>query len=170
MNNFDNFILAETDNEIDIGSLEDNLTAATRMVQQCTRSLDIISRLLDPPIFDSTEFIETIRQMVTKNRNPLLRIIVFDPEMVVKHGHQLVDLAGDLSSFIEIRKAHNQHKNYNECLLIADTIGYIHRNHTERYDATVNFCDKRMSKKLREDFDEIWATATQDPNLRRVHM
>jgi len=170
MKNFDNFILAETDNEIDIESLEENRIAATRMVKQCKRTLDIISRLLDPPIFNSTEFIEAIRQLITKNRNPMIRIIVFDSMTIVKHGHQLVDMAGDLSSFIEIRKIHNQYKDYNECLLIADTNGYIHRNHAERYEATVNFFDRRLSNKLRGDFDEIWKTATQDPNLRRVNM
>lgn len=160
--------LGETDTQILIDSREENHLAVTSMANQCSRTIEIISRRLDPPIFDSTEFIQAVRQLIVKKRNPKIRIIVFDPATIVRHGHRLVNLAGDLSSFIEIRKAHYQHKDYNECMFIADNVGYVHRNNAERYEASVNFKDPRQSKNLLDEFEEMWEMATQDPNLRRM--
>ncbi len=75
-------------------------------------------------------------------------------------------MAGDLSSFIEIRKAHNQYNEYNECLLLADSTGYLHRQNVERYEAKVDFNDLRQSRYLLKEFDEMWDTVAQNPNLR----
>lgn len=168
MIDFNEHILGETENEIHIDNREDNHLAITAMANQCSRTIEIISRRLDPPVFDSIEFIQAVRQLIVKKRNPKIRIIVFDPATIVRHGHRLVNLAGDLSSFIEIRKAHYQHKDYNESMFIADNVGYVHRNNAERYEASVNFKDPRQSKNLLEQFEEMWEMATQDPNLRRM--
>lgn len=168
MQNIDNYKLGVTSEIIALEEREDNRLAVTNMAQQCSRTLEIISRLLDPPIFDSTDFIDAVRQIIVKNRKPMIRVIVLDPDTIVKHGHRLVNLAGDMSSFIEIRKAHYEHRDYNESLMIADGIGYVHRNNAERYDANVNFNDRRESKHLLKEFEEMWEMATQDPNLRRM--
>jgi len=170
MPDFDDNKLGETDKLILLDSRDDNQIAVTAMARQCSRTIEIISRLLDPPIFDSPDFIDAIRQLIVKNRKPKIRLIVFDPDTIVKHGHRLINLAGDMSSFIEIRKAHYQHKGYNECLFVADSVGYVHRNDAERYEANVNFKDTRQSKYLLKEFEEMWEVATQDPNLRRMTM
>ena len=170
MPDFNEYKLGDSDKLITLDNREDNQLVVTAMARQCTRTVDIISRLLDPPIFDSTDFIDAIRQLIIKNRKPKIRVIVFDPDTIVKHGHRLINLAGDISSFIEIRKAHYQHKDYNECLFIADNIGYVHRNDAERYEANVNFKDPRQSRYLLKEFEEMWEVATQDPNLRRMTM
>ena len=82
----------------------------------------------------------------------------------------VVDLALNLTSFIEFRKPETEFKTFNESLFIADTTGYIHRHSTERYEGTLNFNDKRLSKILTERFEEMWGRATPDPNLKRVHI
>ena len=168
MINFDQFKLAITDEVINIDNRDDTREAATVMVKQCSRTLDIISRLLDPPIYDSTDFIEAVRQFLVTRRKPKIRVIVFDPATIVRNGHRLIELSGALSSFVEIRKAHHEHNDYNESLLVADKVGYIHRKNAERYDGTVNFNDKRQSRYLMKGFEEMWDTATSDPNLRRM--
>ena len=165
---FDKHILAETDRPFQIDTREENCMAVTAMTRQCSRTIEIISRLLDPPIYDSADFIDAVRQLIVNNRKTKIRVIVFEPDTIVKHGHRLLNLAGDLSSFIEIRKAHNQHKDYNESLFIADQVGYVHRSHAERFEASVNFNDLRRSKHLLTQFNEMWEVATQDPNLRRM--
>ena len=143
---------------------------AAQMVQQARRSVDIISRLLDPPVFNSPDFIDAVRGMITGNRYPKVRVIVFDPDTIVRNGHRLVDLAGQLSSFIEMRKAGYEFNIYNECLLLVDDIAYIHRINGERYEATANFNDRRQSKYYRKEFDTMWEPARQDPNLRRMSL
>ena len=170
MINIDNYKLGVTQELLQIDSFDGNRIVTAAMAQQCQRTLDIVSRLLDPPVFNTTDFTEAVKRFATKNRKPRIRIIVFDPETIVKNGHRLVDLAGRLSSFIEIRKSGNDYKDYNECLLLADETAFLHRINAERYEATANFNDRRQSKYYLKQFDTMWDVATPDPNLRRVNL
>lgn len=159
------------DNELlQLESFEENRILATSLTLQATRTLDIASRLLDPPVFNSSEFIEAVRYFVTKNRKPQVRVIVHDPATIVKLGHRLVDLAGNLSSLIEIRKAGHEHKYYSECLLVVDDTAFLHRLNGERTEATANFNDRRQSKYYLEDFNKMWDASVIDPNLRRMSL
>lgn len=167
---FSDYSIGKDDDLIQLESWGENRDLATVMVQQARRSLEIISRLLDPPVFNSPEFIEAVRGMVTGNRFPKIRIIVFDPDTIVRNGHRLVEMAGQLSSFIEIRRASREFHSYNECLLLTDDIAFIHRINGERYEATANFNDMRQSKYYKKEFETMWEPAKSDPNLRRMSL
>ncbi len=167
---YSDFKLGVDSQLLQLMSWEENRIVATLIARQCKRHLDIISRLLDPFIFNSPEFVDAVRQLVLSRRRPNIRIIVFEPETIVRNGHQLVRLAGDLSSFIEIRKASNVYKYYNECLLLADKTAYLHRYDSVRYEATANFNDRKKCKYFDEQFVEMWESASLDPNLRRMNL
>jgi hypothetical protein len=170
MPNFDDYKIGVNDDLLQLASCDENRQLATFMVQQCRRTLEIISRLLDPLIFNSPEFIEAVRQMVITNSQPRIRIIVFDPETIVRNGHRLVELSGLLSSFIEMRKASKEFYYYNECLLLADNCAYMHRINAERFEATANFNDKRQSKLYADEFETMWTSGLIDTNLRRLSL
>jgi len=162
--------LGVSDILLELGSCEENREVALSMAQQSRRTIDIISRLLDPPIYNTTEFIEAIKSFVTGNRNAMLRIIVFDPDTIIRNGHRLVELAGSLSSFIEIRKAGYEYDQYSQSLMITDSTAYLHRISTDRYEATACFNDRRQARYFRKEFDTMWETARTDPNLRRMSL
>ena len=168
MTNFNDYQIGVNSELLQLESCEENRQLATIIVQQTRYTLEIISRLLDPMIFNTPEFIEAIRQMVSTNRQPKIRIIVFDPETIVRNSHRLVEFSASLSSFIEMRKAGREFHGYNECLLLADNTAYIHRNNADRFEATANFNDRRQSKFFIDDFETMWASALPDPNLRRL--
>ena len=149
MTTFNEYKIGVNNKLLQLESCEENRQLATILVQQTRYTLEIISRLLDPMIFNTPEFIEAIRQMVTGNRMPKIRIIVFEPETIVRNGH---------------REFHG----YNECLLLADNTAFIHRKNGERFEATANFNDKRQCKLFIDDFETMWASALPDPNLRRL--
>jgi hypothetical protein len=167
---FNNYRIGRDQELLQLESWDENRTVATIMVQQASRSLNIISRLLDPAIFNSAEFISAVRGMVTGNRFPKIRIIVFDPDTIVRNGHQLVELAGHLSSFIEIRKATREFSNYNECLLMVDDTAFLHRLNGERFEATANFNDPRQCYYYKQEFETMWEAAKPDPNLRKMRI
>lgn len=170
LNNFDNHQIGVTDELLELASFEENRLLATYLVQQTRRTLDLASQLLDPAIFNTPEFIEAMRQLVVKNSKPKVRILVHDPATIVKLGHRLVDLASRLSSFIEIRKAGPEHKDYNECLLVADQTAFLHRIDGSRFEATANFNDRRQAKYYLDGFDVMWDASVPDPNLRRISL
>ncbi len=159
-----------TEDAIKITTREENAKAALELVKQSRQKLAIISQELDPNVYDQVDFIEALRKLVVNNRYVEVRIIVFEPELIVRKGHKLLDLAGKVSSFIEMRKVSSKFKSFNESVLIADEIGYLYRESTERYKGKVNFNSKRESKHLLDVFENMWETAKSDPNLRRMHI
>lgn len=171
MHDFSEYRLGESsDKTIDVVTRDDNAEATLELVKQCKQKLAIISHELDPLVYDQADLVEAMRQLALKGRNVQIRIIVFEPEMIVRRGHKLVDLAAKVSSFIEIRKVAKEYKSFNESVLIADNSGYLYRESIERYKGKLNFNGRRESKHLLDAFNTMWETAKPDPNFRRVHI
>lgn len=157
-----------TEGQIDVSSRDENAQAALELISQSRQKIAIISRELDPFIYDQLELVEAMKKMVLANRFAEVRILVFEPALIVQRGHKLVDLAGKLSSFIHFRKPSPEYKSFNEAVLIADEVGYLYRENRERYKGKVNFNSRRESKHLMDVFEPMWESAKPDPNLRRV--
>ncbi len=160
--------LGETDKVLQLEKRTDNILVTNHMAKQCHRTMNIISRTLDPVVFDTAEFVDAVKYLALRHRRAQIQIIVFEPDTIVKRGHRLLDLSGRLSTFIELRKGHYSFDDYNECLLIADSAGYIHRQNGERYEGTSNFKDRRHSTHLLKQFTDMWEMATPDPNFRKM--
>ena len=101
----ENYQLGYRDEELQIDSREDNAKVSAYMVSQCRRYLDIISRDLDPHVYDQTEFLDAVKNMAINGSRAQIRIIVFDVNSIVRKGHRMIELAAKLSSFIEIKKS-----------------------------------------------------------------
>ena len=171
MYNFADYTLGESADEVvKIDTRQENADAALELVKQCQLKLAIISHELDPFIYDQLDFLEALRNLALRSRHVQIRILVFEPELIVRRGHKLIDLAGKISSYIEMRKPAPEYKKFNEAVLIADEIGYLFRENVERYKGKVNFNSRRESKYLLEVFDDMWEKAKPDPNLRRMHI
>ncbi len=171
MKNLDNYILGDSTEEVvRVESRQDNADAALALVKQCKQKLAIISHELDPFVYDQPDFVEAVRQLALKGRNVEIRILAFEPQLIVRRGHKLVDLAGKISSYIQIRKPSSQYKSFNEAVLIADEVGYLFRESIDRYKGRLNFNSRRESKHMLDVFNSMWETAISDPNFRRMHI
>jgi hypothetical protein len=168
MLSFENHTLGVNDEKIAIESSGDHRLAALRMAQQAKSNIAIISRELDPPVYNTPEFVEAVKQLVLANRHTHLRAMVFEPQIIMKYGHRLVDMMLDLTSFIEFRVPSYEYDDFDESLFVADETGYILRTSAERYEGHVNFNDKRSARILMKKFEEMWEKAKPDPNLKRV--
>ncbi len=168
MYDIEDYRLGETNKLLQIETRADNIQVANHMANQCQRSLFIISRKLDPVVFDTAEFTDAVKYLALRHRRAQIRIIVFEPDTIVKRGHRLLELSGRLSSFIEFRNAHYTFDSYNECLILADATGYIHRKNGELYEGTLNFKDRRTSRHLLNKFTDMWEMATPDPEFRKM--
>ena len=170
MHMFENHELGRTDELIRIETSKENRHAIEIMAQQCHRSIEIISRSLDPKIYDTVKFLDFVKKMILDNRRAKVRLLVFEPKTIVQKGHRLMNLAMTLSSFIEFRIPGEDFKDFNESLFLADTTGYIHRPNEDRFEGTLNFYDKLTSKHLLEKFEQIWEKSSPDPNLRKLNI
>jgi len=170
MYTFDNYELGVTDDSVTIESRDEIRFATIKMVQQSRDSIEIISRDLDSQIYDTQEFIDAVRRVVLENHHARVRIIVINAKVIIKQSHRLVNLAMDLSTFIDIRKPSIEHSGFNEAIFLADGCGYIHRLKSDRYGGTVNFNDRRNTRYLLDHFNEMWAKSLSDMNLRKLHI
>ena len=167
---FERFLLKEDSESVDIDTSEACRIAAVSMARQAARSIEIVSRNLDPPMYDNAEFCDAVSQLVVGSRRARVRAVIRDTDRIVKGGHRLVPLAQRLASFIELRVPAKEYEEFNAAFLIVDGAGVIHRRLSDRFEATVNFNNPRMAGELARQFEEMWQTAAPDVNLRRSHL
>ncbi len=167
-NFFKNFILGVTNERINIDSRAQNKDAITKLLYSAQDQIIIISRYLDPTIFNNENIAEAATQLVRRTRHASIRILVHDTAQMIKNGHRLLDISQRISSKIEIRTICNDYSQFNQSLLVADNVGYIYNLKSDLYDAEVNFNDADKSKELTETFTNIWELSAQDTAIRRL--
>lgn len=163
-------VLGTSEREFETERAEELRGVLLELAQQTRRTLDLVSRHLDPPLYDHEEFVEAVKQLVLGSPRARVRLLILDPAPLVSQGHRLMPLAQRLSSYIELRVPAPEHREFNEAWLVADKDGYAHRRFSDRYEATCNFHDPRLATHLTNRFDELWQRAQPDPNLRRLHL
>lgn len=140
------------------------------MAGRTRRHLDIVSRSLEPVVYDQPEFLEAVQKLVLSARGRAkVRILVLNPEALISRGnHRLVDLVMRVSSYMEIRHPCLDHREFNEAMLIADEIAVIHRKQADRYEGIANFNSPRRATQLSETFEMLWQNAELDTHFRRL--
>lgn len=151
-------------------SRQELFSITTNMLTRTERNLDIVSRHLDPLVYDQVETVEAIKAMALGNRQAQIRVVVTDLRPVLGRGHRLLELAQRLTSFISIRVPGKSHKNFNEALLIADNNAYIYRPFADRYEGEAHFQNRGKARDLKSRFDDLWEKADTHPGLRRLHI
>lgn len=140
------------------------------MASQARRTLDIVSRHLDAPLYDNDAFVAAVKQLSLSHRSARVRLFILDPRPLVGQGHRLIELATRLTTFIDIRAPAPQHKSFNEAWLIADNVGYVRRQFSDRYEAEVDFASRRSATALTERFEQMWQRGQLDANFRRLYL
>ncbi len=140
------------------------------MARQCRRNLDIVSRHLDPGLYDEETFVEAVKELCLGSRYARVRLLIMDSRPLLGQGHRRVELAMKLTSYIEIRAPAPQHRTFNEAWLLADNAGYVQRQFADRYEGNADFADRRLTAALRERFDDLWERGQSDANFRRLHI
>lgn len=166
----DDFVLGQAHEPLALDTRALNRIAALALARQARRSLNIVSRDLDAPVYDDADFCEAVSELARSSRYALIQILVQNSEPAVKNGHRLIEIAQRLSSFVKIRKMHPRDAQYNQAWLVADAEGFIHRQKADLYEAKVAFHDPLRCKELEAEFTTLWEHAEPDPNLRRLHL
>ena len=170
MPDWSEYTLGEHNTDISIETSEDNQAAALHLVSQAGRNLDLFSRDLEPRIYDNPEFTDAVRALAVKTRDMHVRILVIDPDFIIKHGHRLIELARRLTSHMEIRKVHEDYCNNPEAYLVVDNRGLLHRKLGSRYEAVVNFNNPMRATGLHHQFTEMWERSKQYMDFKRLHI
>jgi len=151
----------------DIG---DNRAAATALLRQARREVRIVSCRLAPPVFDSEEIAAAVRTAIAGNRRYSLQVLIFDPRGLSGSGHRLLGLSARLASFVQFRSPSPDREIAVREFLVADGAGFLNRPVPDRWEGAADFNDALRCRELLAEFEEIWATADQDTELRRLSL
>jgi len=160
----------EADEEITLTTSDENLAVTLQMINGCRRYLNIISRDLDPCIYDNREMLDAIKKLVLRSRLSKVRIIILQPETLYSRGHRLINLSERLSSFIQIKIPGKEDRNFNQAFFITDNSGYIHRPYSDRFEGQSNYNDRKTASNLLNQFELLWERAKPDPNFKRLSL
>ncbi len=167
-NFFKNFMLGVTAEPVNVDTRQLNRDAMLKLISTAQNQIDIISRHLDPTIFNQEDFIHNASDFIRRTKTSKIRILVHDTDTMVKYNHRILGLSQRVSSKIEIRTICSDYSQFNQSYLVADTLGYIHNLKGDLYDAEVNFNNSDKSKELTETFKSIWELSQQEAEVRRL--
>jgi len=162
--------LGQTDKIIPLERIAENRNAALAIAQQSSRTLHIVSYDLDPVIYNHADFIAAVRRIAISSKHSKISILIKDTHKVINQGHRLIELARQLSSFIEIRKINPRARETNAAYLIGDETALVYRKFDRRYEGFVNFNDRGKCRQTLSDFKNAWGKSQPDPELRRLHI
>ena len=151
----DTLVLGQSDGPVELQTSADNCEAAVAMIRQAQRSLVIFSRDLDGKIFDDTQLVGAVKDLVLRSRHSQVRIITRDISRIISRGHRLVDLYRRLPTYMDIRLPAKEHESYNSAFLVVDKTGVIFRSHADRYEGTANFNDQKTVEDLSKMFSDM---------------
>lgn len=156
MPDWSEYKLGKDSDDVLMDSTEDNFEAALSLVKQAENTLDIFTWDLEPRVYNNSQFSEAVKNLCLKNKNVRVRILVIDPDYVIKHGHSLINLSRRLTSYIEIRKVHEDYASILTTYLIVDHRGVLHKKIATRYEGAVNYNLPMHATDLLKTFNEIW--------------
>jgi len=161
---------SETDtNLILIDELNDFSSHSLQLVESSRREVLLLSKTLDPALYNNESFYQAILDFARKDRNVRVKILVKDIQPVVEQGHRLLTLARRLSSKIEIRKLLSKSQKDSITYLIGDRKHLLYMHEDQIYNGFINYEAAQESKSLTDEFTYLWDTHSElDPTLRTM--
>lgn len=160
----------ETDtNLVLIDELDDFSNHATQVVESSRREVLLLSKTLDPAIYNNEPFYQAVLDFARQDRNAQVKILVKDIQPVVEQGHRILNLARRLSSKVEIRKLLIKPEKDSITYLIGDRKCLLYMHEDQVYNGFVNYEAAQESKSLADEFSYLWDKhSVLDPSLRTM--
>lgn len=135
---------------------------------QARQRLWLYDRVLDHGLYDRFRLREIVSALARGHRLSEVRLLIHDDKPLVKRRHQLVELMRRLPSKIELRLANPDYPNQEQPFLLADRDGLVMRHRFEGPDGLARFAAAGHVKRLADDFQRMWDTATPSVELREL--
>jgi hypothetical protein len=164
------FTIGESAERVKIETSAEARAAAVSMARQGRRTVDILSRQLDPPLYDDADFVAAIQRLILGSARARVRILLQNVQPLLVDGHRLLRLAERLPTYITVRIPGNEHREVNRAFLVVDERASLYRSLADRYEGSVCFNDPAGARALVHDFELIWQKAAPDPNLRSMRV
>ncbi len=141
------------------------------LAAQAQRRLWVFSHRLHPALYARPELVTAVRALALRHHRVEIRLLLVDPDSVARGPHPLVDLAGALTSRIELRRTAPEDSEDPRSYLVADESGFLIRPQWETLDqARAGYQDRGRVRTLAEGFEQVWHRGEAATGLRRLHI
>ncbi|MBW3567319.1 MAG: hypothetical protein KY410_05060 [Proteobacteria bacterium] len=154
----------------DVSTAAENRDAALEIAQLARRQLSILTRDLEPQIYDDPDVLDAIRKLALSGSKAKVRVLLVDSTRAIKDGNRLVELSRRVSSCVEIRKPHRDYLDIAEAFMIADEKGLLFRKLATRWEGIVDPADPMQARDRLKLFNEIWQRSHGDPETRQLRI
>ncbi|RMG53643.1 MAG: hypothetical protein D6717_10925 [Gammaproteobacteria bacterium] len=141
-----------------------------RLIQEARQEVAIVSRELDPGVYDQAEISDALLRLARTNHHARIRILIRDNRALVKASHRLQHLHQRLTSFLQIRRLGERDMGFNKAFLVVDRRNWLHQPLADRYEARASTEQPLRGRELQERFEELWTESREDPELRRLSL
>jgi hypothetical protein len=103
-----------------LSTVEEVRAAIVEIVGLANRGLSILTHDLEPQIYDHDDFLETLKRFILARSFARVRVLIMDPNRVIKTGSRFVTMGRRLNSYIEFRNVKPEYRTHPEAFCIAD--------------------------------------------------
>lgn len=153
-----------------ISTLEEVQDAALQVATAAARLLTMYTPDLEPQVYDQPAFLEVVKRLVLAKSYAKVRVLLADPGRAHYEGNRFIGLARRITSHIEIRHVHPEHRNNTSAFLIADDRALVYRLQSSRWDGILEMNDPAVARRYLDYFDEVWQASAVDLEARQLRV
>ncbi len=168
------FQLGESETLLKLGSLEDFARAEQMLIQQTRRELFILTPDFEAERYNDREFADALSAFARRSRNSDVRILLGDPAIAIRWGHQIVRLSQRLPSKLRIRQLNQEDfdtsAEQQQAWIVADSIGLLRRDGREGYKGMLSAKAIPHAQRARDRFMEMWERSREIADFRNLDL
>jgi hypothetical protein len=153
-----------------LSTVEEVRAAVVEVVSLANRGLTILTHDLEPQIYDHDDFLETLKKFILARSFARVRVLILDPNRVIKTGSRFVTMGRRLNSYIEFRNVKPEYRTHSEAFCIADELALVYRARAESWEGMSDTYEPAVARIYLSTFDTIWNACEIEPELRRMQI
>jgi hypothetical protein len=153
-----------------LSTLEEVRAAVVEVVGLANRSLSIMTHDLEPAIYDHDDFLETLKRFILARSFARVRVLIVDPNRVIKTGSRFVNMGRRLNSYIEFRDVKPELREHSQAFCIADEHALVYRARADSWDGMSDTYEPAVARIYLNTFDMLWNACEIEPELRLLQL
>jgi len=151
-----------------LSSMEEVRAAIVEVVRLANRGLTILTHDLEPQIYDHDDFLEPLKRFILSRTFARVRVLILDPNRVIKTGSRFVTMGRRLNSYIEFRNVKPEYRTHSEAFCIADEHALVYRARYDSWEGMADTYEPAVARIYLSSFDTIWNACEIEPELRQM--
>jgi hypothetical protein len=153
-----------------LSTVEEVRAAVVETTKLAIRGLSILTHDLEPQIYDHDDFLETLKRFILARSFARVRVLILDPNRVIKTGSRFVTMGRRLNSYIEFRNVKPEYRTHPEAFFIADELALVYRARAESWAGMSDTHEPAVARIYLSTFEQIWNACEIEPELRQMQL